>query len=91
MKENDDVGAACQSLRVARLLVAAVTEVLAMNVDLDTKLAGELSGVVGARVVDEDQPIGDARRNIRDRLCERSLGTVRGQCDHDPRQRLLCT
>jgi hypothetical protein len=86
MKEHHDVGAARESLRVARLLIAAVSEVLAMDVDFDAELARELSRVVGACVVDEDEPIGDPGRDVRDGLRERSLGPVGGQCDDDPRQ-----
>ena len=87
MEEDDDVGAAPERLRVARLLVAAVPEVLAMDVHVDPELARELSRVVGACIVDEDEPVGDARRDVRDRLGECSLGPVRGECDDDPRHR----
>jgi hypothetical protein len=51
-----------QCLGVAGLLVSAVAQVLGVNVDVDSELTCHLHGVIGARLVYENQSIGDSRR-----------------------------
>jgi hypothetical protein len=83
VEEHDNVRTLLDRSRVAGLLVAAVPAVLRVHVDRDPELACELDGVVGARVVDEDERVGRSGRDLGDGLLERPLGPVGGQGDHD--------
>ena len=69
--------------RVAGLLVAAVAAVGGVHVDLEPELARELRRPVAARVVHEDELVGDAGRDREHRALQRLLRLVGGHRDHD--------
>ena len=54
-----------------------------MNVDRDVQAAGELDGVIAAGIVDQDQLVGNPRRDVGNGLLQRLLRPVGGHGYHD--------
>jgi hypothetical protein len=57
-----------------------------VDMDVDPEPPCKLGGVVGTRIVDQDEAIGDAGRNIGDRALERGFRPVGGHGDDDFRR-----
>src|SRR4029079_13809494 len=68
---------------VARLLVAAVATVLAMDDHLEPELSGDPDGLVTRHVVQEDVPVDELVRDGRVRPLERPRGVIRGHDDDE--------
>ena len=77
-------GAGGESLPVAGLLIAAVTEVLLVNDDRQAKFAGDGDGVVAAAVVDEDDLVDRAFGNVADGAAKRGGRVVGGHDGNRP-------
>ena len=65
MQHDHDLGAALKRLEVARLLVAAVADVVRVPDHVDAELAGDLERLVGGAVVDEDHLVDAVARDRR--------------------------
>ena len=85
---DHDVGPGAQRLRVARLLVRAITVVLVMDEDLEAELPGDLEGGVGGAVVHEDHEADGVLRQFLVCQAERPPRVVGGHHDDDLRLRL---
>ena len=83
VQHHDHVGVALQRLEVARLLVAAVADVVGMPDEVQRQLARELDRVVGRGVVDEDDLVDPAARDPGHRRLERPGGVAGGHHDDD--------
>ena len=81
VEHHDDVGVALERLEVARLLVAAVADVVRVPDDVQRQLARELDGVVGRGVVDEDDLVDPRLGDAVDGRLERLGGVARGHHD----------
>ena len=83
VQHHDDVGLRLQRQPVTCLLIAAVSAVFRVAMDTDSEFPRHFSGVVGARVVDENDVLARAARHpIEGRLqCFRRV--IRGQDDAD--------
>ena len=85
VEHHDDVGALLEGGLVARLLVAAVAQVLLVDDHVEAELAGDVDGLVLRHVVDEDDPVDEIVGDVRVRPLERLRGVVGGHDDDDPR------
>ena len=84
VEHHDDVGARTQRRVVARLLVAAVAAVLAVDDDLEAQLPGDLDRLVLRHVVDEDHVVDEVVGDVGIRPLEGAGRVVRGHDDDDP-------
>ena len=64
MEHDDDVGAFGQGGVVARLLVAAVATVLAVDDDLQAEVLGDVDRFVLRHVIDQDDVVDDVERDV---------------------------
>ena len=83
VEHDDHVGAPLERPVVARLLVAAVAQVLAVDDDLEAEPLRDLDGLVPRHVVHEDHVVDEVVRDVRVRALERPGGVVRGHDDDD--------
>ena len=83
VQHHDHVRVALERLQVARLLVAAVADVVRVPDDVQRQLARQLDGVVGGGVVDEDDLVDPAARDARDGRLERLRRVAGGHDDDD--------
>ena len=82
VQHHDDVRAHVERLPVTGLLVAAIAEVALMPDHVEPERGGDADSCVGARVIDQEDPIGLSLGNIRDDLDQRLRRPIRGQHDH---------
>ena len=82
MQQDHDVGIRRERQRVARLLVGPVPAVERVHVHLQAKPARQVRRSITARVVHQDELVGDARRDREHRPLQRSLRLVGGHGDH---------
>ena len=83
VEHHDDVGAGRERRVVARLLVAAVAPVLAVDDDVEAELPGDLDRLVARHVVDQDDLVDEVVRDVGVRPLERPGGVVGGHHDDE--------
>ena len=81
MQHHDHVGVVLERLEVARLLVAAVADLVRVPDEVDRQPPGELDRVVGRGVVDEDHLVDRVLRDPGERVLERRGGLPGGHDD----------
>ena len=82
MHHHDDVGAGAQCGVVTGLLIAAVATIRVVPQHAQSQARPELSGVVSAAVIGQDDFVDCVRRDIRQCTLERPTGIVgRHHCD----------
>ena len=86
VEHHDDVGAPLDGAVVARLLVAAVAQVLPVHDDLESQALGDHDRLVLRHVVDEDHVIHEVEGDVGIRPLEGAGRVVRGHDDDDPGQ-----
>ena len=86
VEHDDDLGAGRQGRVVARLLVAAVAAVLAVDDDVEPELPGDVDGLVARHVVDQDDLVDEVVRDVRIRALERPRRVVGGHHDDEARR-----
>ena len=85
VEHHHDVGAGREGRVVARLLVAAVAPVLAVDDHVQPELPGDVDGLVARHVVDEDDPVDQVVRDVGVRPLQRPGGVVGGHDDDHAR------
>ena len=81
MQQDHDVGPRLERQRVAGLLVASVPSVGGVHVHLETEPAREIRRPVPARVVHQDELVGEAGRDREHRPLQRQLRLIGGHRD----------
>src|SRR5579863_8974894 len=87
MEHDDDVGAVPECLDIAGFLVGAISGVVGMRDDHQVQGHRESRSAVATAVVDQDDRVDNARRDVRERRLERLRRVVRGH-HHYGSQRL---
>ena len=83
MEHHDDVGVVLERLEVARLLVAAVADLVRVPDEVERQLAGEPDRLVGGGVVDKDDLVDRVLRDRGERPLERRGGLAGRHHDDD--------
>ena len=84
VEHDDDLGAGRKGGVVARLLVAAVALVLAVDDDVEAQLPRHVDRFVMRDVVDQDDLVDELVRDVGVGPLERLCGVVGGHDDDDP-------
>src|SRR2546428_11074069 len=84
MHHDDDVSARAYGLRITRLLIGAVAEVLRVEKRVDAEPAGQAHRAVVARVVHEQHLVDDGMWKVGIGPLERRLRLVGGPDPDDP-------
>jgi hypothetical protein len=82
-QHHDDVGAPVERVEVARLLVAAVPDVVRVPDDPQAEPLGDLQRLVGGVVVHEQDLVDPLGRDRPDRRLQRRRGVARRHDDRD--------
>ena len=82
VEHHDHVGATLRRLEVAGLLVASVADLMGMPDHVDLELAGQVDGLVGRGVIDQDHLV-DRVPGISSKVAFRGGGGLPGRRDHD--------
>src|SRR5579862_8269660 len=82
MNHDDDVGASGQSFAITGLLVAAVTIIAIVLEDVQTETAGNIDGLIGTAVIDQDADVNEFGK-FSDGRFESLLRVVSGHDDRD--------
>jgi hypothetical protein len=87
VEHHHDISPGRKRRVIARLLVPAVTQVLAVDDHVKPELPGDVHGLVTRHVVDEDDPADDVVRDVGVSPFERPRSVIGGHDDDDLRER----
>src|SRR5262249_9541014 len=80
---HDDVGAGAKGFAVAGFLIGAVAVVAIVNEQFQSKLAGDLGGLIGAAVVHQDDQVDHIAGQVRIGHVEGFGGVIGRHHHHD--------